>query len=300
MNISGVHQFVAKRKGPTVVVFGGTHGDEISGINAVRRLRNDFSTQRLELSRGTLYVVEANEAAIALGKRYVEHNLNRLYRDTYESSIDTSSYEFKRAQELKPLLERCEYFLDLHSAPIAQDPFFVCDEKYAQFFLTLGEYKIIVGWNTFASATIAGDSDSYADKHGAIAATFEAGSHQDPRAAEIAYDTSIKLLVKAGLIEDKNKTAHAVEQKKTGAIYEMYRVITKDAQDFSYAIEPKNFIFIGKGEVFAQQNKISLVAEEDSVLLIPMKPEDTKVGEEVCYLGRKVHIKNQSGKREAS
>jgi hypothetical protein len=31
-----------------------------------------------------------------------------------------------------------------------------------------------------------------------------------------------------------------------------------------------------------------VIVAEDSHLLIPMKPEDTKIGEEVCYLGRKV------------
>jgi hypothetical protein len=31
-----------------------------------------------------------------------------------------------------------------------------------------------------------------------------------------------------------------------------------------------------------------MTVSEDSYLLIPMKPSDTKLHEEVCYLGRKV------------
>jgi hypothetical protein len=31
-----------------------------------------------------------------------------------------------------------------------------------------------------------------------------------------------------------------------------------------------------------------MTVREDTYLLIPMKPEDTRVREEVCYLGRRV------------
>jgi hypothetical protein len=41
--------------------------------------------------------------------------------------------------------------------------------------------------------------------------------------------------------------------------------------------------------VFAFQNGQPLAVKEDSYLLIPMIPEETKVHEEVCYLGRSVH-----------
>jgi hypothetical protein len=40
-------------------------------------------------------------------------------------------------------------------------------------------------------------------------------------------------------------------------------------------------------DVFAFQGGGPLRVREDSYLLIPMKPEDTKTREEVCYLGRK-------------
>jgi len=44
--------------------------------------------------------------------------------------------------------------------------------------------------------------------------------------------------------------------------------------------------FIKKGDAFAFQNGEPVKALEDTYLLIPMKPEDTKIHEEVCYLGR--------------
>ena len=43
-----------------------------------------------------------------------------------------------------------------------------------------------------------------------------------------------------------------------------------------------------KGEAFAYQNGQPVNVREDSYLLIPMKPSETRLHEEVCYLGRKV------------
>jgi hypothetical protein len=50
----------------------------------------------------------------------------------------------------------------------------------------------------------------------------------------------------------------------------------------------KNFRLFKKGDTFAFQNGRPMVVAEDTHLLIPMTPADTKVGEEVCYLGRRL------------
>jgi hypothetical protein len=71
-------------------------------------------------------------------------------------------------------------------------------------------------------------------------------------------------------------------------VVDMYAVVTKDFADFRYDGEATNFQLIKSGEVYAYQNGRPLTVTEDSYLLIPMKPEDTKIGEEVCYLGRNV------------
>ena len=59
---------------PEVVVIGGVHGNEKSGIRAVRRLRE----ADLNLQRGVAFVL-ANPAAIEAGKRYLDSDLNRVF-----------------------------------------------------------------------------------------------------------------------------------------------------------------------------------------------------------------------------
>ena len=65
-------------------------------------------------------------------------------------------------------------------------------------------------------------------------------------------------------------------------------VVTKDFDDFRYARPPENCQFIKKGEDVAFQGGRPLTVNEDTYLLIPMKPEETRIREEVCYLGRRV------------
>ena len=59
---------------PEVVVVGGIHGDEKSGIQAIRRLRE----ATLDLQRGVAFVL-AHPAAIEADTRYLDSDLNRVF-----------------------------------------------------------------------------------------------------------------------------------------------------------------------------------------------------------------------------
>jgi succinylglutamate desuccinylase len=281
--IPGVVHIGAGEAGPRVVMFCGTHGDEISGIHALEKLFFDLYTGARTLLRGTLTLVRVNQIAIDAERRYVKHNVNRLFREEYGPEIDRNCYEFTRVQQLKPLLQRCDYFLDLHSAPIAQEPFLVAERDAAAFYAKLGLPHIIVGWGRFSAGPIGGDAENYAASHGAIAATLESGSHFEKRSNDVAYRTALALLSRLGMVDGIEESTHA----ETNLI-EMYAVVTKESDDFRYAGEASNFRHFARGDVFAYQGGQPLAVSEDSYLLIPMKPEETKLREEVCYLGRRL------------
>ena len=60
--------------GPTVAIFAGVHGNERAGVYALEAL-----IPRLTITRGTLYLVFANPAAIEANVRMVNKNLNRCF-----------------------------------------------------------------------------------------------------------------------------------------------------------------------------------------------------------------------------
>jgi succinylglutamate desuccinylase len=268
--------------GPRVVMFAGVHGDEVSGVHALEKLFFDLFAGSRTLRGGSLTLVRANARALAAERRYVRHNLNRLFRDEYRPDIDRSAYELCRAQELKTVLRSCDYFLDLHSAPTAQEPFLVAEATMVPFFSKLGIPRIMTGWSKFASGPIGGDAENYGNAHGAKSATLESGSHFDKRSNDVAYRTVINLLSVLGMLDAEAPPPQPLQ------IAEVYAVVTKDFDDFRYAKEVENFQLIKKGETFAIQDGRPLTVTEDSYLLIPMKPESTKIREEVCYLGRQI------------
>lgn len=282
-SVPGVIRITTEAAGPRVVMFSGVHGDEISGIHAVEKLLFDFFSGSRTLLKGSLTLTRSNARAIAAERRYVKYNLNRMYKDEYGPDIDRNEYEYKRAQELKSILRDCDYFLDLHSAPIAQEPFLIAEQHAIDFFSKLGLPHIIMGWNKFSGGTTGGDGENYANAHGAKAATLESGSHFEKRSNDVAYRTVITMLSLLAMIEPVADEKHADAE-----IIDMYAVVTKEADDFRYAGEVQNFQRFARSEAFAFQNGKPMTVSEDSILLIPMKPEDTKVHEEVCYLGRRL------------
>ncbi|HEY6895324.1 MAG TPA: succinylglutamate desuccinylase/aspartoacylase family protein [Rhodanobacteraceae bacterium] len=290
--IPGVVRITTDVPGPRVVMFSGVHGDEISGIHAVEKLFFDFFTGARTLRTGTRTLARANAEAIAAERRYLKHNLNRMYKDDYGPEIDRNAYEYRRAQELKSILRQCDYFLDLHSAPIAQEPFLIAEQHAIDFFAELGLPYIITGWNKFSGGTTGGDGENYANAHGAKAATLESGSHFEKRSNDVAYRTVVTMLSLLGMID-----AVADAKREEAEIIDMYAVVTKEADDFRYVGDVRNFQRLARNEAFAYQGGKPITVAEDSILLIPMKPEETRVHEEVCYLGRRYDAHAREARR---
>lgn len=280
--VPGAVRIDSGNPGPRAVIFSGIHGDEISGIHAVEKLFLDIFLEELSLRRGSLTIVRGNKEAILAEKRYIKYNLNRLFKESYPADIDQTSYEFKRAQELKTILENCDYFLDLHSAPFAQAPFMVAEEKAVPFYSRLGIPKIMTGWSKFSGGTIGGDAENYANQCGALSATLESGSHFNKSSNDIAYRSVRAFLVLLEMTPGELAASQPLE------IVDVYAVLVKEASDFHFLGEVDNFRPLANGQAYAIQGGRELRVTEDSYLLIPMKPEETRIGEEVGYLGRKV------------
>ena len=284
-DIQGVVSITSNVAGPRVVMFGGIHGDEVSGVHAIEKLFFDLFGGKRRLLRGSLTLARGNEAALTVERRYITHNLNRMFREEYGPEIDKTSYEYARAQELKTLLENCDYFLDMHSAPTAQEPFLVVEAGPAEFYAKLGISRLMTGWSKFSSGTTGGDAENYANSHGAKAATLESGCHFDKISIDVANKAALSFLSILEMIEPKDPPSPVPVER-----YDVYEVVTKDFDDFRYAGEVKNFQLFKKGEAFAFQNGRPVAVAEDTHLLIPMTPADTKIGEEVCYLGRRLPV----------
>jgi aspartoacylase len=94
-----------------VIIFGGTHGNEWTGIHAIKKYSEILTKEFPALE---LHFVHANPEAFKLNRRFKDEDLNRAFEFLHENRPD--SFEHKRGKELKILIdsEPC-FVIDLHT-----------------------------------------------------------------------------------------------------------------------------------------------------------------------------------------
>lgn len=97
---------------PTLILSAGVHGNETAPIELLNRLVDDIFTGALR-PRIPLLLMLGNPPAMVAGQRFVEHNLNRLFRGAWEDYPD--GYETRRAARLETV---CQAFRDRHPGPL--------------------------------------------------------------------------------------------------------------------------------------------------------------------------------------
>ena len=109
-----VHVIHGRRDGPVVFVSAGVHGDEIIGVEIVRRLLGMPNLDRL---RGTLIAVPiVNAAGFMHNSRYLpdRRDLNRCFPGTGSGSLASRLARIFMTE----IVARCDLGIDLHSAAV--------------------------------------------------------------------------------------------------------------------------------------------------------------------------------------
>ena len=101
-----------------VLVFGGTHGNEWTGVTVVTQYAE---TLKKKFPKLDLHFILANPEAYKLGKRFKDEDLNRAFQFLHEDRHH--SYEHNRALEIKKLIEESPCFvIDLHTTTSNMGP----------------------------------------------------------------------------------------------------------------------------------------------------------------------------------
>ena len=66
-------------EGPLLICMGGVHGNEPAGTDALKRFFTSIERQRLEI-RGRMIGLAGNPPALAKGVRFLDHDLNRIWK----------------------------------------------------------------------------------------------------------------------------------------------------------------------------------------------------------------------------
>ena len=109
-----VHIFRSKKAGPTIFISAAVHGDELNGIEIIRRLLKD---KRFKVIRGTVIAVPmVNVYGVINQSRYMpdRRDLNRCFPGTAKGSLAGRVANIF----VNEIIKHCDYGIDLHTGAI--------------------------------------------------------------------------------------------------------------------------------------------------------------------------------------
>lgn len=276
-----LYKFSGNKKGPSLLILGAIHGNEIAGTIACNKVMEEIKNKRINIDKGTLTLVPiCNPEAQKKNTRFIDENLNRVIHHW-----DTpKSYEQKLGKKIAELISQNQIILDLHSTHTQGDlPFAFCDypnDNNQKLIKGLDVKYVLEGWPTIYSQNTAINdysTEHYAHLCGNSGTTLECGYHNASEAGEIAYNAIINTLVAFGLIESREILAFPKEH------ITMDKYILKE-QEGKLSKAYKHLDHITKGELIAiYDDQTPIIAEQDGYILIP-NPE-AKIDTEWFYLG---------------
>ena len=292
------HTWAALAPGPSLVVLGAVHGNEVCGAHAIVRAIDDLTHGRLRLLRGRLTLVPvANPLAFAQATREGERNLNRRFLPQPEPQ----DYEDRITRQLAPLLAQHEVLLDLHSFHTPGDPFAMVGprnnsgarEPFARaaeemaLARALGAQQVVEGWLEVydRAAGLRGElpddegigTNEYMRSQGGYAVTIECGQHEDPEAIDVATRAIHGALAHLELVHVPAPPRFA------GPAARLKDVVLRESPADRLAQDWHSFDAVQAGDVIAHRaDGTPVAAPYDGCVLFP-HPE-AEVGQELFYL----------------
>jgi succinylglutamate desuccinylase len=267
---------------PAVLLSVGVHGDETGPIEMVAHAIEALSRAPHELAVDLMLCV-GNIDAIAAGKRFIDADLNRMFRDQRGDLAGT--FEAGRADTLiaatRAFFEGSgphRWHLDLHTAirasrypKFAIVPELIADEPRRALIAWLGVGGIeAVIMNPASAGTY-----SYwtAERHGAAASTVELG-----RVGTLGQNDLSQFAAMASALHGLLRGATGGEGRAP-IVFDTAQSITKlsDAFTMSVGRDTENFTPLKKGEVIARDGDTVYTVQHDEEYVVFPNP-DVRVG----------------------
>ncbi len=169
--------------GPLLIAIGGLHGNEPSGVAALGRVAAALATRPETCAlRGDVVMLAGNLAALARGRRFIDHDLNRGWSDARLAALREHAAaapadgavagapgpalerEDREQLELADAIEQAlaaargpAYLVDLHATSAEGIPFALCrDEPRTRRFAATFPVTLVLGLIESLSSTLAG------------------------------------------------------------------------------------------------------------------------------------------------
>ena len=292
-----------REPGPTLVCFGGIHGNEPAGVKALERVFGELSGKQ-GLRAGTLIGIRGNLGALVREQRYLDRDLNRMWTEAQIDAI-ASREEAARGSEEQELAEIYQllnhiretssppfYFVDLHTTSSPTLPFVtmndaVINRKFARLF----PVPVILGIEEFLEGPLL----SFINRWGYVSIGFESGQHSDIRSVDRATDFVRMALVYAGLLpagEDPEFEERRVRLREAAQgdhrFYEvLYRHALQLPERFRMIPGLRSFQAMPRGALLAHDDGVPIYMKKRGILFMPLYQRQ---GEEGFFLIRRIPV----------
>jgi len=278
--------------GPTLITVGGLHGNESAGILALARVLEALSGRDSDLS-GEFFALSGNRGALALGRRFLGRDLNRLWiPERIEAALASKPLPHPNGSPVHPedaeqldLLRTLEdvvgeaqgdvFFLDLHTTSGPGEPFTtIADSERSRPFARNLPVPLILGLAEMLEGTLAG----YMSRLGIPAAVFEGGQHGSPESVLSSEAAVWITLAATGIIRETAfpMVAQSWEHLRTATqglppVLEMkYRHPVSPEDRFSMLPGFRSFEAVKAGQVLANDREGKVPSPKAGLLLLPL------------------------------
>jgi len=302
--------------GPRVVVFGGTHGDETTGVEVIQTILKQLGLDSDEPSgshefpfvNGDLFLGIGNPEAVAKDMRSSSgvRDLNRCFHEQFFSDLkEMELSDQKRAAELKDILASANYFFDLHSVStdrtvpfIGLTTFTKEHARVCKFFpvsYILNVHSILgrdVGIDD-RNLEQAPTTCSWVNRHGGTGLAYEMGFQKDfsstPRALQIILHVLKEIgSIDEGFIQKIGVTIDPSTTKQTEQ--HVFRLISCERnkfKDFSYSDDryTESWLPVHAGELVGKYSDGEEVrSPSDGLLVFQAGKQTLKTNPSLFYL----------------
>ncbi len=273
---------------PSVMIIGGTHGNERTGIAVVRQLQRDIASGKHAVIGGTLVLVLGNPAAIEQNVRAIDgRDLNRYFSEQTLSNNDGSE-EWNRATQIAELIRQSDVVIDLHATNKPSVPFAASknDADHQNVFRWFQPECVLVDPKYIFGGGAPVAIEEYADSQGKVGLCFETGWVEDESITPQVFDSVVQYLTDVGILDGEKIPAPSID----AAIYEITGSVLKDSRAFTFVDGrgKSSFEHIYANDVVGYRGDEAVVAENDGVIIFPKLPEHQALGKPVCYLAKKI------------
>lgn len=290
--------------GPLLLCVGGLHGNEPAGVHALEAVARRLRARRDRMT-GDFVAVAGNLGALAAGRRFVAHDLNRAWTgerlaargrgDAGErpAAVSPNGADAEEDREINRLLDVLAqvaerrrgpvHVLDLHTTSGGGGAFTTTSDFLDnRHFAMEIPVPLVLGLDEAVEGTLIG----YLDGFGYTTAVFECGQHEEAASRERAAWATWLAIRAAGLLTDAN-----VPEARRGfrALRSAYRGLPRVlevkyrhpvADEDRYCSRPGllNFQPVRAGDVLGDDRDGRVSAPETGRVLMPLYQEQGEDG----------------------